>query len=168
MSEECPRQPIDVTVWPWRPSPGLWTNCCRDCLSHRRYVYPGLAGPTANLGEMAMRRWGRSAGRAKTTENRGNPRCPREHGGVGRGSAVGCQRSADPVTKASTSAWGCTATSINVVFPIISFTSIEGEFEIESDAEYGEQTKAIHLFVNQINDAGGIHGRKINPDDREL
>ena len=40
---------------------------------------------------------------------------------------------------------------------------MRGEFEIESDAEYGEQTKAIHLFVNQINDAGGINGRKINP-----
>jgi hypothetical protein len=68
-----------------------------------------------------------------------------------------------PVTNASTSARGVSAGAINVVFPIISFSSIEGEFEIESDAEYGEQVKAIHLFVNQINDAGGIHGRKINP-----
>jgi hypothetical protein len=68
-----------------------------------------------------------------------------------------------PVTKASTSARGVSVSAINVVFPIISFSSIEGEFEIESDAEYGEQVKAIHLFVNQINDAGGIHGRKINP-----
>ncbi len=41
-----------------------------------------------------------------------------------------------------------------MVFPIISFSSIEGRFEIESDAEYGEQAKAIHLFVNQVNDAG--------------
>ena len=68
-----------------------------------------------------------------------------------------------PVTAASTSARGVSAGVINVVFPIISFSSIEGEFEIESDAEYGEQAKAIHLFVNQINDAGGLHGRKINP-----
>ena len=60
-----------------------------------------------------------------------------------------------PVTKASTSARGASARAINLVFPIISFSSIEGEFEIESDAEYGEQVKAIHLFVNQINDAGG-------------
>ena len=29
--------------------------------------------------------------------------------------------------------------------------------------EYGEQTKAINLFVDQINNAGGINGRKINP-----
>ena len=50
-----------------------------------------------------------------------------------------------------------------MVFPVISFSSIEGQFEIQSDAEYGEQTKAIHLFVDQINDAGGINGRKINP-----
>ena len=50
-----------------------------------------------------------------------------------------------------------------MVFPVISFSSIEGQFEIESDAEYGEQTKAIHLFVDQINNAGGINGRKINP-----
>ena len=55
------------------------------------------------------------------------------------------------------------ASAINVVFPIISFSSIEGEFEIKSDAEFGEQTKAIHLFVDEINDAGGINGRKINP-----
>ena len=68
-----------------------------------------------------------------------------------------------PVTQASTSSRGVSADAINVVFPIISFSSIEGEFEIQSDAEYGEQTKAIHLFVDQINDAGGINGRKINP-----
>jgi hypothetical protein len=68
-----------------------------------------------------------------------------------------------PVTEASTSARGVSAGAINVVFPIISFSSIEGEFEIKSDAEYGEQTKAIHLFVDKINDAGGINGRKINP-----
>ena len=58
--------------------------------------------------------------------------------------------------------------AINVVFPLISFSSIEGEFEIESDAEYGEQTKAIHLFVNQINDAGGHQRPEDQPDDREL
>src|ERR1700677_2435741 len=68
-----------------------------------------------------------------------------------------------PVTKASTSSLGVTATTINVVFPLVSFSSIEGEFEIASDAEYGEQVKALHLFVNQINTAGGINGRKIHP-----
>jgi Periplasmic binding protein len=68
-----------------------------------------------------------------------------------------------PVTDASTSARGVSAGAINVVFPIISFGSIEGEFEIKSDAEFGEQIKAIHLFVDEINNAGGINGRKINP-----
>jgi ABC-type branched-subunit amino acid transport system substrate-binding protein len=68
-----------------------------------------------------------------------------------------------PVTKASTSSRGVTKTAINVVFPLISFSSISGEFEIASDAEYGEQVKAIHLYVNQINSDGGINGRKINP-----
>ena len=68
-----------------------------------------------------------------------------------------------PVSQASTSSRGVSADAINVVFPIISFSSIEGEYEIQSDAEYGEQTKAIHLFVDQVNDAGGINGRKINP-----
>jgi hypothetical protein len=91
-------------------------------------------------------------------------------GGVLAGTVVfgmaapsGAATAATPVTQASTSSRGVTATTINVVFPVISFTSIEGQFEIESDAEYGEQTKAIHLFVNQINDDGGINGRKINP-----
>ena len=109
-----------------------------------------------------MRRWGKSAARRT-----------RLHAGavlavLGSTVAFGVAAPAGaaqptPVTKASTSSRGVTGSTINVVFPIISFTSIEGQFEIESDAEYGEQTKAIHLFVNQINDAGGIHGRKINP-----
>jgi Periplasmic binding protein len=78
-------------------------------------------------------------------------------------SPSGAAAGPTPVTDASTSARGVSAGAINVVFPIISFTSIEGEFEIKSDAEYGEQTKAIHLFVDGINNAGGINGRKINP-----
>jgi hypothetical protein len=77
--------------------------------------------------------------------------------------ASGATGAPTPVNQASTSSRGVSTNAIRVVFPIISFTSIEGEFEIESDAEYGEQVKAIHLFVNQINDAGGIHGRKIIP-----
>jgi hypothetical protein len=83
---------------------------------------------------------------------------------VGAGaSPSGAASGPTPVSAASTSARGVSASAINVVFPIISFSSIEGEFEIKSDAEYGEQTKAIHLFVDKINDAGGINGRKINP-----
>jgi hypothetical protein len=69
---------------------------------------------------------------------------------------------ATPVSQASTSARGVSATSINVVFPVISLSSIAGRLGLASDKEYGDQTKAIHLFVNQINQSGGIHGRKIN------
>ena len=83
--------------------------------------------------------------------------------GLGVAVPAGAANAPTPVTQASTSARGVSADAINVVFPVISFSSIEGQFEIESDAEYGEQTKAIHLFVDQINDAGGINGRKINP-----
>jgi substrate-binding family protein len=110
-----------------------------------------------------MRRWGRSEAGRRLLRTGGTV--------VALGSAVvlgvaapsGATNAPTPVTKASTSARGVSASAINVVFPIISFSSIEGQFEIESDAEYGEQAKAIHLFVNQINDAGGIDGRKINP-----
>jgi hypothetical protein len=83
--------------------------------------------------------------------------------GTGGGTPAGAARGPTPVSQASTSSRGVSAHSINVVFPLISFGSLEGEYEIESDAEYGEQVKAIHLFVNQVNNAGGINGRKINP-----
>jgi hypothetical protein len=82
---------------------------------------------------------------------------------VGLAIPSGATDAPTPVSQASTSSRGVSAGAINVLFPLISFGSIEGEFEIESDAEYGEQVKAIHLFVNQINAAGGINGRKINP-----
>ena len=50
-----------------------------------------------------------------------------------------------------------------MVFPVISLSIAAGRLGLAEDKEYGDQTKAIHLFVNQINQAGGIHGRKINP-----
>jgi hypothetical protein len=68
-----------------------------------------------------------------------------------------------PVSEASTSARGVSAHSINVVFPIISLTSLQGKFGLASDTEFGAQSYAIHLFVNLINQTGGIHGRDINP-----
>jgi hypothetical protein len=49
------------------------------------------------------------------------------------------------------------------VFPVVSLNSLAGQEGFANDAEFGEQTKAIQLFVKQINDAGGIYGRKINP-----
>ncbi len=110
-----------------------------------------------------MRRWGKSAARRRLLRAGGTLAVLGSTVAFGVAAPAGAATQPTPVTKGSTSARGVTGSSINVVFPIISFTSIEGQFEIESDAEYGEQTKAIHLFVNQINDAGGIHGRKINP-----
>jgi hypothetical protein len=70
---------------------------------------------------------------------------------------------ATPVSQASTSSRGVTAKSINVVFPMVALNSLAGQLGFAEDKEFGDQTKAIHLYVNQINAAGGIHGRKINP-----
>jgi hypothetical protein len=67
------------------------------------------------------------------------------------------------VSRASTSATGVTAHAINVVFPVVAINSEAGQLGFAQDKEYNEQKYAIHLYVNQINAAGGIHGRKINP-----
>ena len=68
-----------------------------------------------------------------------------------------------PVSQASTSARGVTAHAVNVVFPVVAINSEAGQLGFAEDKEYNEQTAAIRLYVNQINAAGGIHGRKINP-----
>jgi hypothetical protein len=68
-----------------------------------------------------------------------------------------------PVSHASTSARGVTATTINVAFPVANLDALASTYGFAGDVEYTEQTKAINLFVNQINDSGGINGRKINP-----
>jgi hypothetical protein len=68
-----------------------------------------------------------------------------------------------PVSKASTSSRGVTQHTINVVLPVVSLNSLAGKEGFAQDAEFGEQTKAILLFVKQINRSGGINGRKINP-----
>jgi hypothetical protein len=67
------------------------------------------------------------------------------------------------VARASTSTRGVTATTINVEFPIANLDALASTYGFAGDVEYTEQAKAIHLFVNQINDSGGIDGRKINP-----
>ena len=54
-------------------------------------------------------------------------------------------------------------TEINVVFPVVAVNSQAGKFGFATDKEYNEQIPAINLYVNQINKAGGINGRKINP-----
>ncbi|HUC04039.1 MAG TPA: ABC transporter substrate-binding protein [Acidimicrobiales bacterium] len=70
---------------------------------------------------------------------------------------------ATPVDKASTSTRGVSAKQINVVFPVVAVNSLAGQLGFAEDKEYGQQINAIKLYVNQINKAGGINGRKINP-----
>jgi hypothetical protein len=81
----------------------------------------------------------------------------------GLSATGGTAASAVPVSQASTSTRGVTKDSINVVFPIVSLSSLAGKEGFASDLEFGEQEKAIRLYVKQINDAGGINGRTINP-----
>jgi Periplasmic binding protein len=69
---------------------------------------------------------------------------------------------ATPVDRASTSARGVTKSAINVVFPVVNLQALSSVYGFAGDVEYTEQAKAIHLFVGQINAAGGINGRKIN------
>jgi Periplasmic binding protein len=68
-----------------------------------------------------------------------------------------------PVTQASTSTRGVSKTEINVVFPVVAINSLAGKEGFAEDKEYNQQIPAINLYVNQINQAGGINGRKINP-----
>jgi hypothetical protein len=68
-----------------------------------------------------------------------------------------------PVSSASTSTRGISGNTINVVFPVVALNSLAGQEGFAQDAEFGEQSKAIDFYVDQINQAGGINGRKINP-----
>jgi hypothetical protein len=79
------------------------------------------------------------------------------------GSATGAPSGFTAVGTASTSTRGVTADTVNVVFPVVSLSSLAGKEGFAQDAEYGEQQKAIRLFVGQINHSGGIGGRRINP-----
>ncbi len=46
---------------------------------------------------------------------------------------------------------------------MVAINSLAGKEGFSTDKEYNEQIPAINLYVNQINKAGGINGRKINP-----
>ncbi len=83
--------------------------------------------------------------------------------GASTNQASGGASGPTPVGKASTSSRGVSAHTINVVFPVVSLNSLAGKEGFAQDAEFGEQTKAIQLFVKQVNRGGGINGRKINP-----
>src|SRR5581483_8797133 len=67
------------------------------------------------------------------------------------------------VSSASTSTRGVTKSEINVVFPVVNLQALSTQLGFAGDVEYAEQGKAISLFVQHINDDGGINGRKINP-----
>ena len=58
---------------------------------------------------------------------------------------------------------GISAHVIKVAFPVANLDALASNLGFAGDIEYSEQAKAIHLFVDQINDAGGIDGRKIDP-----
>ena len=76
-------------------------------------------------------------------------------------TAVGAA-SGTPIDQASTSTRGVTSKSINVVFPVVNLKSLSGQLGFAGDIEFSEQSKAIHLYVNEINSHGGVNGRKIN------
>lgn len=78
--------------------------------------------------------------------------------GVAQGGSTGVG-----LQGASTSSRGVTGKTINVVFPVVSLNSLAGQQGFAQDTEYGEQQKAIDLYVKQVNDSGGINGRRINP-----
>jgi hypothetical protein len=88
-------------------------------------------------------------------------------GGSGAAGAAevtsGSSSTATPVSQASTSNRGVSKTEINVVFPVVAINSLAGKEGFATDREYNEQIPAINLYVNQINNSGGINGRKINP-----
>jgi len=79
----------------------------------------------------------------------------------GNTNAATGDTTATPV-QASASSAGVTANSIRVVFPVSNLSGLAATFGFAGDIEYSEQAKAIKLFVKLINDAGGIHGRKID------
>src|SRR6516165_6163396 len=70
---------------------------------------------------------------------------------------------ATPVSQASTSDRGVSKAQINVVFPVVAVNSLAGKEGFAQDKEFNEQIASINLYVNQINNGGGINGRKINP-----
>jgi hypothetical protein len=76
---------------------------------------------------------------------------------------AGAASGAAPVSEASTSARGVTGSTINVVFPVANLDALASTYGFAGDFEYTEQAKAINLFVDQINEGGGINGRTINP-----
>lgn len=84
-------------------------------------------------------------------------------GGGSSGGSGASGASSAALDRASTSTRGIVGKRINVVFPVVALSSLAGQEGFAQDQEYGEQSNAIHVFVNEINHGGGINGRTINP-----
>jgi hypothetical protein len=81
---------------------------------------------------------------------------------AGSGTSAGSGR-VTPPDAASTSTRGIVGQKINVVFPVADISNLSTELGFAGDPEDMEQVKAIRFYVDQINQAGGINGRRINP-----
>ncbi len=82
---------------------------------------------------------------------------------AGAASRLSGDAAVTPPDKASTSSRGVVGKEINVVFPVANLTSLASSFGFAGDPEDAEQIPAIRFYVNQIDEAGGINGRMINP-----
>lgn len=71
---------------------------------------------------------------------------------------------ASTLASASDSSRGVTPSSIRIVFPISNLTTLSATEGFAGDIEFSQQALAIHTYVNAINSAGGIYGRKIIPE----
>jgi hypothetical protein len=91
-----------------------------------------------------------------------SPAAPANSGQAGAAGLGISSGTATAVNRASTTTRGIVGHSINVVFPVVALNSLAGKEGFAEDVEYGEQVKAIRFFVRQINQSGGINGRKIN------
>ena len=81
----------------------------------------------------------------------------------GTGSSAAATGQSAGTSQASTSTRGVTATAVNVAFPVSNLTTLATNFGFAGDAEYPRQAAAIRTYVNELNAAGGINGRRINP-----
>jgi hypothetical protein len=52
--------------------------------------------------------------------------------------------------------------TINVVFPVVNLSELSDQLGFAGDPEDAQQVTAINFYVKQINEDGGIHGRKIH------
>jgi hypothetical protein len=67
-----------------------------------------------------------------------------------------------PPDRASTSTRGVAGNTINVVFPVVNLATLSDEEGFAGDPEGAQQVNAIDFYVKEINDTGGIDGRKIH------